>query len=69
MTYPSCYRYWIEQEITPELWTSLDIKSGWSTVDEAHQRIATERARGESFASRRYRIVDRERRLVEAVAS
>jgi len=69
MTYPNAFSHWVEMEITPETRTTLDIRSGASTLDEARARIAAEKAKGAPFASRRFRIVDRERRLIEAIAS
>lgn len=67
--YPACYRYWVEYELPNGAWTSLDFKAGWPTIAEARQRVVDQKAKGEPFASRRFRIVDWERKLVEPLAS
>jgi hypothetical protein len=59
MRYPNCYGYWVEVELPKGSWTSLDFKAGWSTIEEAQTRIQEQRAMGEPWKSRTYRIVDR----------
>jgi hypothetical protein len=65
MRYPSCFRFWIEQEITPGTWTTIDMKAGHSTLEAIEARLGELRAAGEPWSSRRYRIVTPEGDLVE----
>jgi hypothetical protein len=55
VSYPSCYRYWLEQETAPGTWTAIDFKAGHSTLEAVAERLQDLRAAGETG---RYRVVD-----------